>query len=262
MIQSVWLVKLPGYAHSEGLRHIAQAFADAKDVPLHATRERPDATPLVFGAHLLEKPRPGTFIYNSEQISDDLFVRLPYYRGILEAAEQVWDYSYVNIAALYKMGIYAKPVPVGYMPSMERKIPEVPKTIDVLFYGSMNSRRHHIMKQLSKKCRTHAAFNLYGDELDAMLARSRIVINIHYYEAAIFEIFRCSYAMANGICVVSETGNDAELERPFQDGVVFSPYDGLVDACLGLLNSPDKIHVSAAAGKRLFSSRTQSEILR
>ena len=48
--------------------------------------------------------------------------------------------------------------------------------------------------------------NLYGADRDALLARSKIVINMHQHDAQVFEIVRVSYLLANRRTVVSERG--------------------------------------------------------
>jgi hypothetical protein len=60
---------------------------------------------------------------------------------------------------------------------------------------------------------------VYGQARDALVARARIQLNVHYYEAKVFEVVRVSYLLANGRFVVSETGADAEEEASFGPGV-------------------------------------------
>ncbi|MBC8433700.1 MAG: hypothetical protein H8D96_17460 [Desulfobacterales bacterium] len=58
------------------------------------------------------------------------------------------------------------------------------------------------------------------------------MLNIHFYEAKVFEIGRVYYLLANRQFVISEPGNDQELERPVRDGLVFAPYNSLVEECV------------------------------
>jgi hypothetical protein len=62
--------------------------------------------------------------------------------------------------------------------------------------------------------RVESAFGCYGEERDALIARARIVLNVHYYESKVFEVVRVSYLLANRKCVLSESGSDIDLEAP------------------------------------------------
>ena len=89
-----------------------------------------------------------------------------------------------------------------------------PEDIDVLFVGSVNERRLIVLKQLAAQgINVDARFNLYGAERDAFVARARIILNVHFYDARLFEIVRVSYLLANRKCVVSETGSDTAFEN-------------------------------------------------
>ncbi|MHC4843687.1 MAG: hypothetical protein ACYTEE_07795, partial [Planctomycetota bacterium] len=83
--------------------------------------------------------------------------------------------------------------------------------------------------------KVEALFGVYGVERDHYISRAKIVLNIHFYETKVFEIVRVSYLLANKKFVISEPGNDQELESPFRDGLVFLPYNGLVEECVKYL---------------------------
>ena len=98
----------------------------------------------------------------------------------------VWDYSRNNSAALYRLGVRrASLVPIGYAPELTRICP-LEENIDVLFYGAVNERRGRALQRMKDRgLRTVVAFGAYGAERDALIARSRIVVNIHYYESRV-----------------------------------------------------------------------------
>lgn len=264
---NVWLVRPDSYSHSEGLRHVAQGFADALGTELVVGIAPPQGRTLVFCGHLLKGTNPDLVIYNSEQISDKWFEEHPDYKILLKNASEVWDYSRNNIEELKKHGIEAKLVEVGYMPSMTKNLPNVDRDIDVLFYGSRNERRVDILSELQSKCKLHIAFGVYGEELDKLIARSKIVLNMHYYNEGIHETFRTSYLMSNKRCIVSENGKDSDLESkyvPYGEegpGMALMPYDYLVRMCISLLENSDARRNIANSGFNIFSSRTQTEIL-
>lgn len=105
-------------------------------------------------------------------------------------------------------------------------------------------------------------FGVYGNRRDHLIARAKIVINIHFYESKVLEIIRLSYLMVNKIFVVSERGNDQAAERPFEEGIVFADYDALVDTCLHYLGKPSERNRIAASGFEIFSANKQAGFLK
>jgi len=132
----------------------------------------------------------------------------------------------------------------------------------VLFYGSLNERRKEVLEKIqSGGAKVVHAFDCYGETRDALIARSKIVLNLHYYDAKIFEIARCSYLMANSKCIVSETGKDIQLEDQFKDGICFSSYDNVPGLCLSLLADGKRREEVAKRGFEIFSRMSQAKYL-
>ena len=99
----------------------------------------------------------------------------------------------------------------GAIPPVDPTTGKYAQDIDVLFCGSMNERRMQIIQALKDstlfdKPLVIAQFVGYGAYRDKYIARSKIVLNMHYYTPGIFEIARVSYLLANKKCVVSEEG--------------------------------------------------------
>ena len=85
-------------------------------------------------------------------------------------------------------------VPIGYTRELTRIRRVAPPDIDVLFIGSINPRRRAVLEQMhADGLRVQAAFGVYGAERDALVARARIVLNVHFYEAKVLEMVRLSY---------------------------------------------------------------------
>ncbi len=281
MFKQVWLVFPPGYVHSAGLLEIVKAFTAAFN-ELQCSVTSPcclvtrledvnwQVKTLVFGAHLLTAPLPAGFvIYNSEQVDEKSpWLGGSYYLGLLRKHE-VWDYSPLNVRTLHAMGIEAELVPIGYHESMEciRKTAEtdgpadpttpISQDIPILFYGSINDRRQKILDDIGGVTVT---FNCYGTRRDTLIARSKIVLNLHYYDAKIFEIFRVAHLLANEVCVVSEFGRDTALEAPFEDGICFA--DDIPIACDRLLGDSYERESLAQRGYEIFKSKPLIESLR
>lgn len=215
------IIRAPGYPHSECFVEVARAMDDALKA---LDAYDPDGTPIVFGGHLEKRLPEGAIVYNAEQVfSWDYIQTLRKHR--------VWDYSQNNIESLAAKGIKAKLCPIAYMPSMTCIEPRE-QDIDVLMYGSRNERRMKIFNELkTTKIRAEYAFSVYGAGRDALIARSKIVLNVHFYPEVVHEIFRTSHLMTNRVCVVSEKG------RGDVSGPAYYPYDYLVGGCWAILET-------------------------
>jgi hypothetical protein len=265
----IWIVSPEGYLHSRTFDEVALSLKDAfaalgHDVPIVTDATDVSGTAVVLGGHFLARlPHPNDLIvFNLEQLAGNSDKIVPGYLDVLKRYP-VWDYSTRNIAALAEIGVRAALCGVGYMPSLTR-IPEAAaKDIDVLFVGSFNERRRAILQEIAAKgANTYAAFQSYGEERDALIARAKIVLNMHFYPAKLFEIVRVSYLLANRVCVLSETGHDDELEAPFRGGVAFASYGGIVQACFKLLQDDDARARIAEKGFEQMRALSQVDMLR
>ena len=221
---------------------------------------------IVFGAnHLLhyglQLPKNPIF-YNLEQLgSDSPWMATPEFVDLFRRYPN-WDYSQANIDYLAAQGL-PRPthVPIGYVPELTRITP-VSGDIDVLFYGMLSARRYAVLKDLHDRgLRVKWLTGALGASRDAWIARSKIVLNMHYWDAKIFEIARVSYLLANKRTVVSERGDDPALERELEAGVAFADYDELVDRCVELLGDENARRELAERGYQLFSARDQVAIV-
>lgn len=227
---------------------------------------------IILGAHLLH---PNDMLYLKSPIvwqleqmpdeSDEERARAQWtatYVEILRRAA-VWDYSRVNIATLKGLGIEAKLLEVGYASCLTRVENVVNPDIDVLHIGSFNDRRAHILQGLTDAgVKVVHAFDCYGVKRDMLVARAKIVINIHFFSSKIWEIVRCSYLLSNRKFIVSEYGNDKQLEEKYYEACAFSEYENLVDTCLKYLCDDGKREALANRGLEIFKEKSQVEYLR
>lgn len=267
---AVTIVRPPGYVH-------AAAFQEVGETLLHALRDLGhdavlgDDTPpgrraIVLGSNLLphlgRRVPDDAILYNLEQIEPGSPWLTP---ALLELfrRHEVWDYSARNAARYAELGLPApQVVPIGWVPELTRIPPAPVEDIDVLFYGSINPRRQAVLEALVRAgLEVEVAFGVFGGARDALIARSKVVLNLHYYEAKVFEVVRVSYLLANGRCVVSERGADADEEAAFEAAVAFAPYDGLVEACRRLVADPAERARRAAAGLALMRRRDAAALL-
>ncbi len=260
------------YKHSRAFDEIALSFIDSLlelgyDCKHAVSIGEIEGTPIVFGANLLGSEAQhlpeDTIISNLEQISPDSPWMKGQYPELLRKF-RVWDYSPQNIRVLKQLGICeAEYCGIGYNKTLEHEMHIDSKDIDVLFYGSLNERRIKILNELARqRVRVKHLYDVYGAERDKYIARSKIVLNVHYYEAAIFEIIRVSYLLANKQFVVSEAGNDLDMEVKFRKGAVFCNYRDLVAACLHFLNRDAERKQIAEKGYEIFSEVSQREYIK
>jgi hypothetical protein len=268
---SIWIVSPPGYLHSRCFEELALAMSEAfaelgYAAPVVTDPAAVEGVAVVLGANLLRQipaPWPERLIlYNLEQVQ----AGSPWFdQGYVELLRRypVWDYSARNIAALAAMGVSAGLCGVGYSPGLARVPHSLAQDIDVAFIGSIGDRRAAVLQALQRSgVKVFAATGLYGAERDAVFGRAKIVLNLHHYEAQVFEIVRVSYLLANRLCVVSEAGLDQDLEAPFRKGVAFVYYRDLVAVCRHLLQRPDERRRLANAGFEAFKARPQTPMLK
>lgn len=285
MQYTIWIVTPPNYKHSRCFEEVAMSLNAALVALGHECRTVTSSfecrgRTIVLGGHLLgdmpfqDLPRD-MVIYNLEQISkgspwlttDYLRLLKGKHPGILLKHNarrfELWDYCRGNVEALAQMGIEAKLVPIGYMPCLTRIENAAVLDIDVLHIGSVNDRRERVLRDLAARgVIVRQLFGEYGVARDASIARAKIVLNMHFYPAKIFEIVRCSYLMANRKSIVSEIGNDAESESRFYDGIAFVGYESLADQCERLLQNDVQREELAKKGFNIFSGMSQIDYLK
>jgi hypothetical protein len=264
----IWIVTPPAYAHAGAFTEVALGLQGGFrelgiEAPIVTERERIRGKAIVLGANLLPGMpgvrAPGkSILYNLEQITPGSEWLTGDYLKLLRR-HRVWDYSRYNIAQLEQLGIQP-PVhcPIGFSERLCRIEPVTDKDIDILFYGSLNARRLQVLESLvGTGLRVETLFGVYGEQRDAVIARSKIVLNIHYYPAKIFEIVRISYLLANRICVVSEESPPDSALESVQDGIVQAPYERLAETCRELIASSAWEDISRR-GYEVFAGNRQS----
>lgn len=205
---------------------------------------------IVFGAHtyahspnLLPK---NAIIYNLEQLYDGSPYAHPLYLILLKD-RVIWDYSKQNIEWLKQKGVgkEIKHVGMNYAPTLEIKKEafedEITEDIDILFIGALNPRRQAIFDQLKIVApNLNIVFknNAWGIARNELIARSKIILNIHFYLSGILETPRVSYAVANKKFIISENSNpEDEIEWP---GIVFTPYEKIIENIIKYIELPEE----------------------
>lgn len=117
--------------------------------------------------------------------------------------------------------------PVGYSPVWELDLPKVEEDIDICFFGAKTERRKIFLnglRGLGLKI-FDATKNVYGEERQKYINRSKITINIKANDLWSFGPLHCLPAMANKKFMLAEKANGGY--GPFKPQVHFKEYDGL-----------------------------------
>jgi SAM-dependent methyltransferase len=265
------LIRPQGYLHTEAFREIAETLQAGLEGLRHTARVQENIcerhmTNIVLGAHLLTAPQmqnipAGSIIYNLEQMGGAP-LRAEY--TALASRHRIWDYDARHIAFWKSLNCAFEPVhvPVGYVPGLNKIKPHPVQDIDVLFYGSINPRRRDILVALKNAgLNVHVVFGVYGKDRDDLISRSRVVLNVHFYESKVFEMVRVSYLLSNSKAVVSECASETELEPGVSSAITAVPYDKIVETCTALVKNDAERKALEARGFQWFSQRKESEIL-
>jgi GR25 family glycosyltransferase involved in LPS biosynthesis/predicted nucleic acid-binding Zn-ribbon protein len=154
-------------------------------------------------------PAERTIVFQMEQVRASNWADSDYLTRIRNSLA-ILDYSRDNIGALTERGVpFQQLYYVPIQPFPCRSDPQQERDIDVLFYGAVASeRRGRYLNALSERLNIRIETNLFGEEIQSLLDRSKIVVNIHFYENALLETTRLSEALSHGAHVISEEAED------------------------------------------------------
>lgn len=150
------------------------------------------------------------------------------YDYILMKSEYIFDYSmfnYNNFSHEIQSKMLFCPIPLYSEIDATHELKN--SDIDILFFGAIHSRRQKILiaiqKQLNPNYKTCILDNVYGDVLTKYIDRSKIIINIHYYDNALLETHRILKCLLRHKLVISEKPNTEDIinYKQFYDSVIF-----------------------------------------
>jgi hypothetical protein len=222
----------------------------------------------VLGANLLPfsglaSLPAGSLLWNLEQADESGPWLGAAYRAWL-GAYAVLDYSRRNAAAMAALGLpVAGVLEPGDSPALRRIQPLARPLFDVLFYGSVNPRRAEVLRALEAAGLTvRRLFGVYGAARDGAIAAAGLVLNLHYYETAVFEIARVAFLLANAVPVVSEGSAEDPDIGALAGGLALAPYAGLVERCVALSRDAAARRALGQRGQALFARRPQDQAIR
>jgi len=102
------------------------------------------------------------------------------------------------------------------------------KDIDILFYGTINSYRKKILDRIRDKYNIKILEKSFDKELIEYISRSKIILNIHYYDDALLELCRIHEAIPYNCRIISEISNDdLKLCDSYKDFCSFIDFDDI-----------------------------------
>lgn len=264
---TVVIIQPPNYVQSLAFYDIGQLLVHTletlgHEAELHFNNVVAGQFNIILGYHLLdveyiEQLRSYEYaVFQLEQLSNSEGWAGERVLAVLKRAKRVWDYSEINLAFLENESIASgRLLPIGYHPAL-RQITLAPNPdIDILFYGLVNERRQAVLDDLRTDHIVETLFEIYGDERNRYIARSKIVLNVHFYEAKITEQVRLAHLLNNRCMVVSESSTD----RPFGDALLDIEYDQLASTCRSLIADAAKRDEWAKKGHSFFKNRPMAD---
>lgn len=196
----------------------------------------------VFGAQVIRKlpPRGRRVIVQLEQTSSSRWFTRRYKKDLIQSVA-VADFSQQNLAGLEKFGIcYPHVYLTRIAPLRRAPVISQQRDIEVLFYGDpKNPRREKFLSRLRQMFQVTVISNLFGDEMFALIARARCVVNIHYYDDSSLETTRINECVSVNTPVISETAKDVGEYPGIDEMVTFVPIgdiEGMVRAVQSCLS--------------------------
>lgn len=240
-------------------------------------RLREDAVNIVLGSHIdlsenanwtaMSRQAKDIIIYNWEQVASDVPHFTPrYMRQMINT--HVWDYNINNVAALKLAGVQdVHHVPMSYTDNMTCIHSHEVQDIDVLFYGVINDRRkralHAIRAMGLNVVSTEECPWMKGEVRDQYIARSKVVLNMHYFDVAkIFEVVRVSYLLANKKAVVSEVAQGTDIDDDILQAISHGTIDQLPQLCWDLVQDESKRRSLEEKGLKIFSKRNAAQAMK
>ena len=178
-------------------------------------------------------------------------------------ARAVADINPLGVESYRAHGIRAHHLPLGYHELLEHSGEKPAREVDLVFLGSLTSRRERFFARHTdffsqRNC--HLRFVPLGfaktelsrsylpaAQRNALLANSKILLNVHYSDQRYFEWHRMLVGLANGCCIITENCAGYAPFIPNRHFVMVE-HDALIDACQYYLDHPDECARIATAG--------------
>lgn len=234
------ILQPPGYIYSlcflESARYVRH-YLRAHGIQAQISKNRPQhgMVNVVFGAHLgVPKDWNERFCcvwFNQEQVGEGGATLPPDYLQLLATANII-DYDTANVAA-YTTALgsqstgaprFTQVIPLLNAPFLQParcSIALQDRPIDLLFFGSTNDERLHLIDRIERCGVSVARFDhpMFGPERDEYIAQSKAVLNIPFYASNRFEQVRAFNALSVGTPVVSLRREGLAVQPAYEQSV-------------------------------------------
>ena len=158
---------------------------------------------IIYNAAKVKEVPPNYIVYQTEVPGSHWFT--PQYLARIAGALAVWEYDSGNLASYRHLNPNVFVVSPGIAPQ-----PVGVKDIPVLFYGYIKNSpvREPLLREIAASISVVVVTNKLRDDIWRVLARTRTVLNLHYYEQAPLETFRINESLSFGCNVVSQSSPD------------------------------------------------------
>jgi glycosyltransferase involved in cell wall biosynthesis len=178
-------------------------------------------------------------------------------------ARAVADINPLGVKSYRAHGIRAHHLPLGYHELLGHSGKKPTREVDLVFLGSLTTRRERFFARHTdffsqRNC--HLRFVPLGfaktelsrsylptAQRNALLADSKILLNVHYSDQWYFEWHRMLVGLANGCCIITENCAGYAPLIPNKHFVMVE-HDSLIEACQYYLDHPEECARIATAG--------------
>ena len=132
--------------------------------------------------------------------------------------------TYPNVLMYFLPLIYNEYLETYYKSNITKFLSWNEKTIDVLFFGSLNDRRLEVLKKISNKYNIKIIQGLVGEKENTyicnMIENAKIIVNVAVNENnLVFDYYRNSFLLANKVLLISEKPKylDTTIQKSLRD---------------------------------------------
>ena len=168
---------------------------------------------------------PKIFIlYQLEQSNSRWFDKK--YHNYLNNATDIWEFSIKN-RVLYNNiplnKIFYQMTPYYLNNGQSYADNQTDILYDVFFYGAENNRRKSILDKLAEIYNIRIGFGISGNEKDNIIARSKIILNLHFYNDCALEACRLNEILQFNKVIISEKPCESDWynQSIYEDSVDF-----------------------------------------
>lgn len=179
---------------------------------------------LVIAAQVYSRLPSRYSTFQVEQLTSARWLNESYINA-LSRSEYILDYSVHNLNILRNLGLEERRFfycPIGIKKEGAKTAGWEDKDISFLFYGDPSSpRRKRILDKLSEHIPITICSEVFGEEVEIQVRRSKYVLNIHFYEKALLETTRICQSLSLGTKVITESAiNDDEYHGLYGNGLM------------------------------------------